>query len=311
LYPQRRRAHPNARVRRDFFSFRFNFFEFAVKSPIYLRKGIEYNRFQEGKPMFNQQSAEKRAPELRGKVAIVTGAASGIGRAVAILYAQMGAQVTVSDVDEAGGLETVSQIAEVGGQAQFVKANVAMPEDDEMLVAKTVERFGRLDIACNNAGIGGTSAPVGEYPPADWDKVIAINLSGVFYGMRYQIPAMLTTGGGAIVNMASILGWVGFANASAYVAAKHGVLGLTKAAALEYSAQGIRVNAVGPAFIRTPMIGALEQDQAMNAMLVGLHPIGRLGESQEVAELVAWLSSERASFVTGSYYPVDGGYLAQ
>lgn len=166
-----------------------------------------------------------------------------------------------------------------------------------------------MDIAINNAGIGGVQHPVGEYPIDAWDKVISVNLSGVFYGMRYQIPAMLKNGNGSIINVASILGSVGFANSAAYVAAKHGVVGLSKSAALEYSAKGIRVNSVGPAFIKTPLLKDLDKD--LLSQLVNVHPIGRLGEPQEVAELFLWLASDRATFVTGSYYPVDGGYLAQ
>lgn len=183
--------------------------------------------------------------------------------------------------------------------------------DCEALVNATVAHYGRLDVACNNAGIGGPSAPTADYPLDGWAQVININLSGVFYGMKYQIAAMLKNGGGSIVNMASILGAVAFANSPAYSAAKHGVLGLTQAAALEYSAQGVRVNSVGPGFIHTPMISGLEADDGVRAFLVGAHPIGRLGKATEVAELVAWLSSDRASFVTGAYYPVDGGYLAR
>jgi NAD(P)-dependent dehydrogenase (short-subunit alcohol dehydrogenase family) len=250
-------------------------------------------------------------PKLDGSVAIVTGASSGIGRATAQMYARAGASVMVSDVDEDGGEETVRQIEAAGYSADFVRADVSNPEDCERLVARTVERFGQLDIACNNAGIGGQSAPTGEHDVAAWQRVIAINLSGAFYCMRYQIPAMLESGGGAIVNMASILGAVGFANAPAYVAAKHGMLGLTKTAAIEYAGRGIRVNAVGPAFIRTPLIAELESDKDTLDMLVSLHPMGRLGESEEVAELVLFLSSDAASFITGAYYPVDGGYLAR
>lgn len=243
--------------------------------------------------------------EFEGKVALVTGAASGIGRVSAIAYANAGARVVVSDVDEAGALETVRLIREAGGEAEAVRTDVSRPEDCDDLVRRTVETFGRLDCACNNAGIGGESNPVGELSVEGWNKVIGINLSGVFYCMRYEIPAMLANGGGAIVNMASILGAVGFPGASAYVSAKHGVLGLTKNAALEYATQGIRVNAVGPAFIQTPLIAGLEE------AVLPFHPVGRLGTPEEVANVVLFLSSSRASFISGSYYPVDGGYLAQ
>lgn len=248
---------------------------------------------------------------LKDKVALITGGSSGIGRAVALAWAREGAKVVVSDVDRSGGGETVEQVRAAGGEAIFIAADVGKPEDCEALVRGAVEKFGRLDIACNNAGIGGPQAPTADYPLDGWAQVIGINLSGVFYGMKYQLPAMLKNGGGAIVNMASILGAVGFAGAPAYTAAKHGVVGLTQAAALEYSAQGVRINAVGPGFIHTPMISALEDNQAVNDMLVAAHPIGRLGRAEEVAELVLWLSSDKASFVTGSYYPVDGGYLAR
>lgn len=246
---------------------------------------------------------------LTEKVALVTGAGSGIGREAALLYAKNGAHVIVSDMNEAGGLETVDKIKAVGGDARFIKADVSSPEENERLVAKTLEAYKVLDIACNNAGIGGESNPVGDMSIEGWKKVIDINLNGVFYGMHYQIPAMLTQGKGAIVNIASILGQVGFMNSSAYVAAKHGVVGLTKNAALEYSAKGIRINSIGPAFIKTPLLNQL--DEATMNMLVSLHPIGRLGDPKEVAELIVWLSSDKASFVTGSYYAIDGGYLSQ
>lgn len=248
---------------------------------------------------------------LESKAAIVTGASSGIGRAVALAYAKAGASVTVSDMNTQGGEETVSLVQQAGGRAIFVAADVSKPKDCENLAMRTVAEFGRLDIACNNAGIGGDIAPTADYPVEAWEHVIGVNLSGVFYCMKYQIPQMLRSGGGVIVNMASILGAVGFAGAPAYSAAKHGVLGLTQSAALEYSAQGVRVNAVGPGFIHTPMISSLESDVAARQQLVAQHPIGRLGQPEEVAALVLWLSSPAASFATGAYYPIDGGFLAR
>lgn len=249
--------------------------------------------------------------QFSGKVALVTGAASGIGRSTAQLYARDGAKVVVSDIDEAGGQETVRLIEDAGGEALFVKTDVSNPADCQAMVRQAVERFGRLDYACNNAGIGGEQNPTADYSVEGWQKLIGINLSGVFYSMKYEIPEMLKVGGGAIINVASILGRVAFVGAPAYVSAKHGVVGLTRDAAIEYGQQGIRVNAVCPGFIRTPMIAALEEDEETYNQLVSLHPIGRLGEPEEVAELIIWLSSDKASFVTGSCYAVDGGYLAR
>ena len=248
--------------------------------------------------------------DYRGKVAIVTGGGSGIGEATALTLARSGARVVVADVDRAAGERVVDAIKGDGGEGAFVAVDVSMVEDVESMVKTTVDNFGGLHVAVNNAGIGGAQAATGEYPVDSWRQVIEINLNGVFYGMRYQIPAMLASGGGSIVNMASILGNVGFATSPAYVAAKHGVLGLTKSAAIEYSSQGIRVNSVGPGFIATPLLEKNLDEAAMTA-IAGMHPIGRLGTAQEVADLVAFLGSEAASFCTGGYYLVDGGYTAQ
>jgi NAD(P)-dependent dehydrogenase (short-subunit alcohol dehydrogenase family) len=248
--------------------------------------------------------------DFEGKVAVVTGAASGIGEACAHALARSGAKVVVADLDEEGGARVADKIAADGGIASFFKVDVSNPEQVEAMVSHAVSAHGGLHIAVNNAGIGGTQAPTGEYPLDSWHQVLDVNLSGVFYGLRYEIPAMLASGGGSIVNMASILGNVGFANASAYVAAKHGVVGLTKNAALEYAASDIRINSVGPAFIHTPLLDK-NLDQETLAMVATLHPVHRLGTSEEVANLVTFLCSDDAAFCTGGYYLVDGGYTAQ
>jgi NAD(P)-dependent dehydrogenase (short-subunit alcohol dehydrogenase family) len=247
--------------------------------------------------------------QFEGKVAIVTGGASGIGYACAITLASRGAMIVVTDLNEELGNRVVSEIKVNGSDAIFTRTDVGQPADIEVMVDAAIRAFGRLDIVVDNAGIGGESNPTGTYSIEGWRKVIDINLNSVFYCLRFEIPRMLESGG-AIVNMASILGAVGFANSPAYVAAKHGVVGLTKSAALEYAKQGIRINSVGPGFITTPLVaGGL--DEATQAALSGLHALGRMGESQEVANLVAFLCSDQASFLTGGYYLADGGYTAQ
>lgn len=246
---------------------------------------------------------------LENKVAIITGAGSGIGRATALLLAKEGAKIVVSDINEENGKSVVNEIEKAGGKGFFVQSDSSTADGHQSLVEATLKKYGGLDIAVNNAGIGGPIAPTGEYPLDGWQKVIDINLSGVFYGLRYQIPAMLKKGG-SIVNVASILGQAGTKGSPAYVAAKHGVVGLTKAAALDYADQNIRINSIGPGYVKTPLVtNALDEDTMKG--LVSLHPIGRLGESEEIAELILWLASSKSSFVTGAYYPVDGGYLAQ
>ena len=247
---------------------------------------------------------------LLNKTALVTGAASGIGKATALLYGQLGANVMVSDVNETQGQQVVDELTAAGATAIFFEADVGVPDQCQQLVQATINAFGQLDIAFNNAGIGGELNPTADYSVEGWQHIINVNLNGVFYCLKYELEAMHQhSSTGSIVNMASILGQVGTAQSPGYVAAKHGVVGLTQAAALENAARGIRINAVGPAYIDTPLLSVLP-DEARE-MLVGLHPIGRLGRSEEVAELVVWLSSDKASFVTGSYYPIDGGYLAQ
>lgn len=247
--------------------------------------------------------------DFSGRTAIVTGAASGIGREIALELGRSGALVVVSDLKEDGCKDVADEITEARGQARAFAADVTEEATMRDLVAFAEAEGGELHMAVNNAGVGGPSQPTGAYPPEDWRRVIDINLNGVFYGMRWQIPAMERAGGGAIVNMSSILGSVGFANAAPYVAAKHALLGLTKTAAVEYAAKGVRVNAVGPAFIDTPLLSANLSAEVM-AGLAALHPIGRIGTPAEVSALTCFLLSARASFVTGSYHLVDGGYTA-
>jgi NAD(P)-dependent dehydrogenase (short-subunit alcohol dehydrogenase family) len=245
-----------------------------------------------------------------GKVAIVTGAGSGIGGAVARQLAGGGATVVVADRNLDGACDVVEQITSKGGKAVAHEINVADPVEVEAMVARTVRDFGALNLAVNNAGIGGPSATTVDYPIDGWNNVIAVNLSSVFYGLKYEIPAIMASGGGAIVNMASILGSVGWASAPAYFAAKHGMVGLTRTAAIEYAKHGVRINSVGPGFIDTPMVSK-GLDPAVLTQVAGLHPIGRLGVTDEVAALTCFLLSDTASFITGSYHLVDGGYTAQ
>ncbi|GAB3062129.1 SDR family NAD(P)-dependent oxidoreductase [Sediminivirga luteola] len=247
--------------------------------------------------------------DVKNRSAIVTGAGSGIGAEVARTLAASGAAVLVSDLN-AGAAEAVAAgISEDGGTAVALTGDVSDPAHAEAAV-EAAQQLAPLRIAVNNAGVGGAAAPIGEYPIESWQKVIDINLNGVFYGLRAQLPAIAANGGGGIVNVGSILSSVGFAQSSAYVTAKHGLVGMTKNAALEYAEQDVRVNAVGPGFIRTPLLDA-NLDAETLEFLATQHPLGRLGTAQEVADLIAFLVSDRASFITGSYHLVDGGYTSR
>jgi len=249
---------------------------------------------------------------LDGKVALVTGGSSGIGRASALAFAREGAKVVVADVLVDGSGETLQMVKDRGGQAVFFKADVSKLDQVEEMVNETVETYGRLDCAFNNAGIGGGRAATAKCTEEEWDRVININLKGVWLCMKYEIQQMLKQGTGAIVNTSSVAGLVGFQGTPAYVASKHGVIGLTKAAALEYATAGIRVNAVCPGVIRTPMIDRIVAARPqMKEVYRTMHPLGRLGEPEEIAEAAVWLCSDAASFVTGHAMVVDGGLTAQ
>ncbi|MFV0386112.1 SDR family NAD(P)-dependent oxidoreductase [Paracoccus sp. (in: a-proteobacteria)] len=248
--------------------------------------------------------------DFNGKTAIVTGGASGIGKAVAEGFARAGGTVIVSDLKIGPAEQVAAAINAAGGKAHAFAGDVSRAQDAEAVVRFAEEKTGKLSCLVNNAGIAGEAAVTGEYPVENWNTVVGVNLTGVFLGMRFAIPAMKRAGGGAIVNVASILGTVGFATAPAYVAAKHGVVGLTKTAALEHAADNIRINSVGPGFIQTPLVEESLDADAL-AFLRTQHALGRLGAPGEVSGLVLFLLSDQASFITGSYHLVDGGYTAQ
>ncbi len=248
--------------------------------------------------------------ELEGKVAIVTGGGSGIGKMSALSYAESGAKVVVADISERDGQNVADEIVEKGGEAIFVKTDVSQAKDNEILVNKTLETYDRLDIAFNNAGTSGPIAPIAEYTIEQWNRVLQINLSSVFYGMHYQIPAMLKNGGGSIVNTVSIMAQLAAYGNSGYVATKHGVLGLTKSAAVEYGKLGIRANAVAPGFTETPMFVDSVSQEFLDEK-VKKQGMGRMGSPQEIANMVHWLSSDKSSFCNGALYVVDGGFLVE
>ena len=250
--------------------------------------------------------------EFEGRVALVTGAAAGIGNAAARLFAERGARVALVDLPESAGQDAAEAIRKQGGDAFFVAADVASSDQVEAAVARTLEGFGRLDCAYNNAGISGPAHFVGEMPEAQWRRTIDVMLTGVYLCMKHEIPAILAAGGGHIVNCASGAGLIGFPGQSAYVASKHGVIGLTKTAALEYGAQGLNVNAICPGTARTAMVeDVVRENPELQDELERLHPIGRIAEPEEIAEAALWLCTARSSFVSGSALVIDGGYIAQ
>lgn len=250
--------------------------------------------------------------DFNGKVALVTGGGTGIGRATAIAFAREGAKVVFGNRNRETGAAVVKEIEEAGGEASFLRTDVSLEDDVKALVDHAVSQYGRLDVAFNNAGIGGLAGPIAEQTSENFDDVMGTNVKGVWMSMKYQIQQMLKTGGGAIVNNSSVGGLLGFAGVGIYSASKHAVMGLTKSAALEYSSHGIRVNAVNPAVIRTPMAEGLARGRKIEVdEFAAFHPIGRIGEPHEVAETVLWLCSDKASFVTGTATCVDGGFTVQ
>lgn len=249
---------------------------------------------------------------MKDKVAFITGAANGIGRTTALAFARNGARVMAVDADANAGVLTVEKIKEAGGSAHFLKCNVANSAEVERAVAETIAIGGRMDYAFNNAGIEGAQAMTPDCSEENWDKVIAVNLRGVWLCMKYQIPRMLAQGGGAIVNCSSIAGLIGMPGIPAYVASKHGVIGLTKTAALEYAKANVRVNAVCPGVIQTPMIERFTHGEAqLRKHLVNGEPVGRIGQPEEIAAAALWLCSDQSLFVTGHSLVIDGGWTAQ
>ncbi len=249
------------------------------------------------------------AEDLKNRVAIVTGGTSGIGRETAVLFAQAGAKVVIAGRRDTEGKQVVDQIRAAGGEALFVRTDVSKPADVQVLVQKTLDKFGRLDTAFNNAGIEGNWMPMIDLPEEEWDRVIDINLKGVWLCLKYEIQQMVKSGGGTIVNMSSVAGLMGTPAAAPYGASKHGVIGLTRTAALEYAKQKIRVNAVCPAVIESPMEQRLFGAPEAHNMLLTMHPIGRFGTPRDIAEAVLWLCSDKSSFMTGHYMVLDGGFL--
>ena len=248
---------------------------------------------------------------LSGKVAIVTGGSSGIGKATAIAFAREGAKVVVASRREKEGQETVKQVQSAGSEGFFIKTDVSKETDVSAMVEKTIATYGHLDYAFNNAGIEQIPTPLVEQTEETFDQVMDINVKGVWLCMKHQIPQMLVSGGGAIVNMSSISGMIGASGLPIYVASKHAVLGLTKSVALEYAKEGIRINAVCPGMIETDLLDRAFANQEVKERLIAMHPIGRVGTPEEIAEAVVWLCSDKASFVTGQSLPLDGGYVAQ